>query len=333
MIKTQKNITVTIVVLVIVLIIILIALYMTGMKNNEEDNDVTSNSNNNTEQNTQSSSNAFKENGEVNEEEEPVETIFSNEPFKVTNGAYFYTVENCIREYIDGIKKLQKEDNEENRQNLYGKLSENYVNKNNITLDNINNINIKDDSYLAGAVEMLQLNVIKNYIMRFSVKTLFLDGNNKMYNFNFIVYLDYANLTYAIEPVSGNNIELSKINLKSEIEDIDANDYNHYSYNVMTKDDIISKYIKFFKTLCYNVPEVAYSYLSDDCKVKTYPTVETFRNFVSNNQDKIKYLQIMSCDSMTKQDSETKYICSNVGGGYFTIYENTIMDFKIELNI
>lgn len=330
-IENQKQ---TIRIIVCILIIILIALLSVieiyRVNNRKNQNTIEENTNNDF--NT-STTNAIDDSEKATGEEEEDETIFSKEPFKVTNGAYFYTVENCIREYIESIKNLQKEDSEKNRENIYDKLSKDYIEKNKITVDNVNGITIKDDCYLVGAVEMYQLNIIKNYVMRYSARTLFLDNSNKTYYFNFIVYLDYANLTFAIEPISENNTELSKIDLRSEIEDIDANDYNQYKYNVMTKSDIMSKYIKFFKTLCYNVPDIAYTYLSDEYKLKNYPNVESFKNFIINNQDKIKYLQVMSCDDITRQVDNTRYICSNIGGGYITIYEKSIMNFNIELNI
>ena len=326
--KNQKAIMIAIGVLFVVLTVILIIIYEADVRSRENKIEL----DNTIEENISTDSNAFNDDGEINEEEEQ-EDIVDNETFKVTNGAYFYTVENCIREYIDNVKKLQKEDSEINRNNLYNKLSKNYIEKNNITLDNVKNINIKDDCYLVGAVEMLQLNIIDNYVMRYSTKTLFLDSNNKTYYFDFIVYLDYANLSFAIEPIGGKDIDLSKINLKTEIEYIEANDYNKYSYDVVTKEDIISNYIEFFKTLCYKVPDIAYMYLNDDCKSSKYPSLEVFKNTILNNESKIKYLQLMVCNDIIEQENNTKYICSSVGGGDIVIYENSIMDFEIELNI
>ena len=112
---------------------------------------------------------------------------------------------------------------------------------------------------------------------------------------------------------------------------VNENDYNKYSYKVIAKNDLASKYVSFFKALCYQAPEIAYNYLSEDYKESV--TLERFKNTISNNPDSIKYMQVMSCDSMTEDNGETKYICTNVGGGYITIYEKNIMNFKISLSV
>ena len=320
--KSLKSIYIIVAVLLIILFFIIIIILK---NNNNYENNENSNVVNKITVNKQQDINIT--------EDEEVENNLSETPFQVTNGAHFYTVQECINQYVTSLKNLKKQDTEENRESLYKKLSDNYIRKNNITLDNAGSISIREDSTFVGAIKMLQLNVNENHITRYAVKTMFFDSSHKVYYFNFIVYLDYGNLTFAVEPVNGDNIDLSKIDLTTEIEDIDANDYNQYQYNVMAKSGIVSKYVSFFKILCYNLPDIAYEYLSDDFKTKQYPNVEEFKKFLANNQDKLKYMQVMSCEDITNQEDSTRYICSNVGGGYITIYENSIMDFKIELNI
>ena len=320
--KSLKSIYIIVAILLITLFFTIIIIFK---NNNNYENDENNNTANEIEINELESINIT--------EEEGVETDSSQTPFQVTNGAHFYTVQECINKYITSMKELKKQDTEENRESLYKKLTDNYIKENNITLDNVKNISIREDSAFVGVIKMLQLNINENHITRYAVRTLFFDSNYKIYYFNFIVYLDYGNSTFAIEPVGGDNADLSKIDLATEIEDIDANDYNQYQYNVMTKSSIVSRYVGFFKTLCYSSPDIAYSYLSDDFKAKQYPSVDGFKKFLANNQEKIKYMQVMNCEDITNQEDSTRYICSNVGGGYITIYENAIMDFKIELNI
>ena len=118
-------------------------------------------------------------------EEEVVETDSSQTPFQVINGAHFYTVQECINKYITSMKELKKQDTEENRESLYKKLTNNYIKENNITLDNVKNISIREDSAFVGAIKMLQLNINENHITRYAVRTLFFDSNYKIYYFIF----------------------------------------------------------------------------------------------------------------------------------------------------
>ena len=324
--KSLKPIFVLVIILLVLLFTVIVAIITNRTK--EQNNNQDTNSSNDSLVNENKNG---IDNSVITEDEEATEVNFSETPFCVTNAAYFYTVEDCINEYINGIKKLQKEDTEENRKNVYNKLSSSYTSENNITLDNVSNIGIKEGSYFAGIIRMFQLNVSNNYVMRYAARTMFLDNDDKVHYFDFIVYLDYANLSFAVEPISENNDDLSKVNLKKKIENIDENDYNKYSYKVIAKNDLASKYVSFFKALCYQAPEIAYNYLSEDYKESV--TLERFKNTISNNPDSIKYMHVMSCDSMTEDNGETKYICTNVGGGYITIYEKNIMNFKISLSV
>ena len=43
-------------------------------------------------------------------------------------------------------------------------------------------------------------------------------------------------------------------------------------------------------------------------------------------------MQVLRCDNVTEQEEDTIYICSNISGGYLTIDERSIMDFKISLS-
>ena len=321
--KSLKLIFIVMLVLLAMLFLILARIfYGSGNTRKTTNNNIISNNIENTTENSIENTNNEKE--EQNNEFE--------EKIPVVNGAYFYTVENCINEYVSSIKLLQNNNSEENKKGVYGKLSNSYIKQNNINIDNVENIKIKSDCYLLGAINMIQQNKSNNYVIRYAVRTIFSDNSKNIYYFNFIVYLDYANLTFAIEPAGENETDLSKIELRADIDYIDENDYNKYSCNVIAQDGILENYVSFFRKLCYNSPEIAYSYLSDECKKNKYPTIDSFRHFLSNNNDKIKYMQVLRCDNVTEQEEDTIYICSNISGGYLTIDERSIMDFKISLS-
>ena len=85
--------------------------------------------------------------------------------------------------------------------------------------------------------KMLQYMIKDNNIMRFFVSEVYKNSEQKVYYYNYIVYLDYINLTYSIEPTNKESKEISKDDLSTNINEINLNDDNKYMYKVKTSID------------------------------------------------------------------------------------------------
>lgn len=264
-------------------------------------------------------------------EDEALEEMIYNEVQEVTNQTYFYTVQNCIKTYLNDVNNLQKESSEGKRQKVYNQLSEKYIQENNISLDNIENYSkTKENLSFFTVVKMVQLQIENNGIIRFGSHVLFLDGNDVEY-LNFIVYLDYWNLTYSIEPVRDGITDLNKVDLTSNIQTISENSDNKYTYEVITTDRLIENYFKIFLDMCLSIPEVAYEYLDDNDKNGTIQNVVDLKNYIFINQNRLKNIDIQQYKSSEKE-GYTQYICIDQYGVSYIIKEIAIMQFTITLN-
>ena len=99
--KSLKPIFVLVIILLVLLFTVIVAIITNRTK--EQNNNQDTNSSNDSLVNENKNG---IDNSVITEDEEATEVNFSETPFCVTNAAYFYTVEDCINEYINGIKKL-----------------------------------------------------------------------------------------------------------------------------------------------------------------------------------------------------------------------------------
>lgn len=328
----QKVILISMIILLIMLSVIIVTIIVVkenisdDNKQNIVNDEVTDNIVSDNIQNNSDSNSSFKIT-----EDEGLEEIIYDEVQKVTNPTYFYTVQNCIKTYLNDVSNLQKESSEEKKQKVYNQVSEKYIKENNISLDNIENYSkIKENLSFFTVVKMVQLQIENNGIIRFGSHVLFLDGNDIEY-LDFIVYLDYWNLTYSIEPVSNGITGLSKVDLTSNIETISENTNNKYTYEVTTTDKLIENYFKIFLDMCFSIPEVAYEYLDDNDKNGEIQSVEDLKNYIFINKNRLKDVDIQRY-KLTEHEGYTQYACVDQYSFNYTIKETAIMQFTITLN-
>ena len=118
----------------------------------------------------------------------------------VTNPSDFYTASSCVLKYLNYVASG-------NRDNIIRLLSSDYKNKNNITIENIDNfINITNTVYNFNARKMFMQQVGKNiykYYIYGLISEEYIDYEYSETNFYIIVILDKNNGTFAIEPYNG----------------------------------------------------------------------------------------------------------------------------------
>ena len=236
-----KRKLVIIVVVIIAGFLIVISLY--GGKKSSSNNVGKSNSTNNTRTSSDNNGNSSIDNSkrnnfEIQEAEEKVETIYTENPVRVTNKTYLYSIKNTISKFISDVAVLNKTTDKTKYnvllKKIYSQLSKKYINKNNITKENVDNWVYKDiDDISFKIVDMLELKIENNQVYRYVVRTRFERNNGEEYYLNFIFYLDYLSRTYSIEPIDNNIIDLTTVDLKTEMKDVPKNEYNVFHFKVV----------------------------------------------------------------------------------------------------
>lgn len=190
----------------------------------------------------------FNGDSEIDKSQMPADTeteglrdaLYTENPREVTSTIYYSTVKNILESFLKDLatmsktKYLNKTDiykvsNSDLRKKAYDRLSQNYIEKKEIDINNISQkLHISSDISNYNIEKMMQYAIKDNQILRFAVRLIIEDDEENSKENNFIVYLDYENQSYSIEPVGNGKIE--EIKLDSEINKIEKNINNTYVY-------------------------------------------------------------------------------------------------------
>ena len=194
----------------------------------------------------------------------------------------YYTIQKCISQYFEVLNKNntayytvnEKGENVKSvgddyiKGRIYDLLSENYINKNNITKNNVY-------SYVDNVTENVSFNILdakliennKNnqYIVYgFMTQTL---KNKFISNKYYIINIDKENNVFSVEPILK---EYNNINEISNIEDVEITKNNNNKIpSIKINSEVQCKnYLTTFKRMMLSNPEVAYEYLDNEYKQK-----------------------------------------------------------------
>ena len=198
------------------------------------------------------------------EEGDPGEELELNEDQMkdVTDRNRFFTVRNCVQYYLDetndnnsnylsadGSEKIFT--NEEINQRRLNLLSKNFVDKNNININNISNyLNISDSKVIFDALKMKYMigEQVENYVVYGITTSL---DNEYIGNLYIRVNLDRENKTFSIEPLGNNYNSIEDVNVKYDGTSIDINDENLYNDVSMTYERVAKEYFSIYKRIIW----------------------------------------------------------------------------------
>ncbi len=203
----------------------------------------------------------------------------------------FFTTSNYVNNYLNYSSDSSK---------LYDLLYSDYIDKNNITVDNIlTNIKSYPKNSTIKVTEMKYVKVKKDYIYYIKGKIYqnTFDGKELIDdNFNVVAVLDFDTLSYAIYPIEDDNYKevIDKIK-KIEIEN---NKYNSIKKSeLITKEQICVIYLSDYIDKIYNDIDLSYKILSKSMKEK-YTTLEEYKNYINKYDNDLDELDIESLDNL-----------------------------------
>ena len=259
---------------------------------------------------------------------------------EVTNRNEYYAVTNIIGKYAYAI-------NEKENEAVISRLDEKYVNENNINSENINQFveNLIIENLSEKALNNLKINTIVDkmfYIQsEVRIKTFFVYGkftnnmNKDKIEFNIMVQADSRNNTFLIYPTSyvkknyPNEKSLEKYSI--DIQQIDKNEYNTFSYVNIDDATIINDYIAKFRNSIINVDEESYNLLDEEYKNSKFDNIEEYKKYINKNIRQLLSINIVKYKKEVK-DNQTNYICLDSNGNYYILKETAVMKFTIILD-
>lgn len=233
----------------------------------------------------------------------------------------FFTTSGYVNNYLNYSSDSSK---------LYDLLYSDYIDKNNITIDNIlTNIKSYPKNSTIKVTEMKYVKVKNDYIYYIKGKIYqnTFDGKELIDdNFDVVAVLDFDTLSYAIYPIEDDNYKevIDKIK-KIEIEN---NKYNSIKKSeLITKEQICVIYLSDYIDKIYNDIDLSYKILSKSMKEK-YTTLEEYKNYINNNIDKIT-TEADKC-SLEKIGNNRLYTVIDKNKNKYIFNEESIMNYEVD---
>ncbi len=276
----MKNIKKLIIILAILIVIIIVALIIIL-------------------QNKDAINNAIEENNYI-----PDEASKSNELEKnivlETNDSTFFSVESNLKNYILYLKV-------KNSKALYELYSQEYINKNQITQENILNKvdKIETDSY-EFKLKKLYLNESYMYTVYYAEGILLQDGNET--NKYFIVYVDQETLSWALEPITENEYKaIINGTKKDEQNKITRTQYNKFMQSVVNEEDLARKYFEDYVYYAVHNIQKSYDMLDKEYKSKKYENISKYQQYLNNKKEQLTSMDRYSIKKQTDFATEEQY--------------------------
>lgn len=242
----------------------------------------------------------------------------------IKNDAYYTYNEND--EYVLAI--------EENvlKQNIYDKLSKNYINSNGITIENIyDKIDTLEENVLLVPLEiaMLQNENAKTFIIHILLET---QGEYEILKETFIaVNIDIRQNVYSIEPLGENYNNVAEIKLNNLENEIEVTENNKFKLSYATNEELSKDYINLYKRLSLGAPEKMYELLDQEYRNSKFGSLDNFKKYVQDNRKQIVGTRLEKYQ-VTRQDDYTQYVCIDQRGKYYIFKETEPMQYTVILD-
>ena len=236
----------------------------------------------------------------------------------------FFTVTSYVNDYINNISN-------QDSSSLYDVLYSDYIDKKNITLNNIyDNIEKYPINSSVKVTKMEYVKVKNDYIyyVEGKVNQITFDGKQEIDdNFKVVVITDFDTLSFAIYPLQENDNYKKTIDSIKKIE-IENNKNNKIkNSSLVSKEQICVFYLSDYVDKLNNNIEEAYNLLSDQQK-KQY-TLDKYKEFINDNIDKIT----TDADKCSLELSGTNrvYTVIDINKNKYTFTEKNIMNYNVSL--
>ncbi len=323
----MKGLKIMIIIVVIIIAVLIGLLFYLSSNSIKEPNLAENAIGNNTTGNSQLNNYENNVTNSIDDSEEapnqPLDTAEADPNVKaVTNITKFFTVSNCIQQYIDSI--TQKDSTA-----VYSLLDESYINTNHITKNNILS-NTGNKAYEFTPLKMNILEGLNTEAYAVYGKVLEKQTSGLGEDIYFIVNLCTNNFAFSIYPLS-NYTNINQINLKNDDKDIARNDYNFYSYYRITDEDLIRKYMSNFKiNIAYNIDN-SYNLIDSEYKSKKWNGLSDYKTYIENNMNTIRS-SILKSYLITKDGDITYYDYIDNYGNHYVFKATAVMQYTVFLD-
>ena len=253
----------------------------------------------------------------------------------VTDNVELFTVVNYIQAFLEQINinnELYYTGDERLEQSFisewtYSLLSEEYINKNSITEENVYEYVNKVEEKLIFVP--LKMNVLElGNTTKYAIYGFCQTGSNEYReDLYFILNVDNNNNTYSIEPVQ-NADNIDKIELTNNNMSIEKNRYNLYKEKEISDEYLCEQYLFIYKRIMLSKPQEAYKYLNENYREKKFTSLQDFIDYVTKNKEKIAKMGLKAYSV-----KDNRYMCQDQWNNYYIFNLKNALDYDVMLDI
>lgn len=256
-----------------------------------------------------------------NIDEESFEVTNNTSISKVTSNDIFYSIKNCVQNYIDYT-------NDENYEAIYSILDKNYINEKNVTIKNLKKYITKfdEDKFIANIIYVKDINI--EISVYYVYGKLVDDKYENEKEQDFTVIINNSKNIFAIIPESLENIDSYEYNLNI-VEDVE-NKYNAFIYQAISEEKMLLEYFNYYKDLAVNNSQKAFLLLDEEYREKRFNnSQESYVKYLKNVDIVNVFPEKYMCDVY---DDYKEYICIDKNGIYYIFKVVAPMEFKLKLD-
>lgn len=268
-------------------------------------------------------------------EEEPDGYVHEMQSVKDANA--FYTITKCIQSYLNNITiNISIDDDIDDnirKEMVFSLLSEKYVKEKNI---NINNV-MKYVNYVENASEFVPIKMNCLYEDKVTFFTVYgflkdIETNEFLEEEYFIVTIGNTNSSFMIEPLINKEYNsIYDIPIDDSITSVKSNKYNYFTFTTVNINEMLEKYISFYKELSLTYPKLAYEYLEEEYRESRYGSLDEYIAYLNKNKNEIENIKLDKYLINTGEDY-IEYVCKDQYNNLYIFKETATMQFTITLD-
>ncbi len=252
-------------------------------------------------------------------------------------------INKCINQYVNmininnSIYKLYDDNNntsiDENKvkKTIYDLLSKKYVEKNNISTDNVlDYVKTVKDSYLCVPLEisLIKDENIKSYAVHTMLESLSFEKQDEMF---FILNVNIEEYTFSVEPLNKKYNNIDEIKITEFDDNIEYNDNNWFENVSGTYEEISIQYLNLYKRLVLGNPQFAYNLFDKQYAESRFGDVQGFVSYVEKNRKEIIGLR---CEKYLHEDKEgyDEFVILDQYENYYIFDAISAMDYTVKLD-
>lgn len=208
----------------------------------------------------------------------------------VTDLGDYYIIKNTLNKFYSNYSYMYTEDNSDKyfSEVVMGLLSEQYINENEITIENITEkfeILQENEVFIINAYNVSDFENEDIFIVDCIVRE---KKSGKYFRKKILILCDMDKNSFCIYP-NAEKMNIQNLNVGENFDvkfdiNIQNNLYNSYGSTTKTFDDYNKDIFESYRKMLLYFPEIAYELLDDDFKSQEFSTFENFKNFIENNR-------------------------------------------------